>query len=129
MRSETRYVDCGVAELAFEGSYCLAAGQLHADVSLIIVLIIVQFDLPDLSAQGNDVRAVPDEFERGGLVQSPRDNGESTMSIDLEQLAGIRICWRALRAAGREVALCQGEAAFCAEFNIHEEPTSAGNLG
>lgn len=48
-------------------------------------------NLPDLSAERYDVGRPPDEFERGRLVQTPDDLGEPTLSIDLEQLAGVRV--------------------------------------
>src|SRR5688572_1613733 len=78
-------------------------------------------NLPDLSAEGDEVGGPPDEFERGRLVQTLLDNGEPTLSIDLEQLAGVRVRWRTIGIAGREFALCQGEEiATRAELHVHE---------
>ena len=55
-----------------------------------------QPDLPDLSAQSDDVGVPPDDLERGGLVQMPRDRGEPSVSVDLEEPARVRVRRRTL---------------------------------
>ena len=47
-------------------------------------------DLPDLPGEGDDVRGVPDELERGRPVQTVRDDGEGAVPVDLDERAGVR---------------------------------------
>jgi hypothetical protein len=61
-------------------------------------------DLPNLSGEVDDIRGVPDELERGRPVQRFRDDGEGTVSVDLDERAGVRQC-RRTRIAARPVAL------------------------
>ena len=77
-----------------------AARRLRATFSV----ITTQVDLPDLSAEGDDVRIPPDELERRWLVQSPRDRSEPVIG-EPQQPAGVRVRRRSLRVAGREVTL------------------------
>src|SRR5215207_4499020 len=60
-------------------------------------------DLPDLPAKGDDVGRLPDELERGRLVQPLGDDGEGAVPSDLHQGAGVRQRGRALRVPGQEV--------------------------
>src|SRR5205823_10177087 len=47
-------------------------------------------DLPDLSGEGDEVRGVPDELERGRPVQAAHDDGECAVLVDLDERAGVR---------------------------------------
>ena len=47
-------------------------------------------DLPDLSGEGDDVRGIPDELERGRPIQTVCDDGECAVPVDLDELAGVR---------------------------------------
>src|SRR5947207_7592942 len=47
-------------------------------------------DLPDLSGEGDEVRGVPDELERGRPIQTVRDDGEGAVHIDLDERACVR---------------------------------------
>src|SRR5215204_4820383 len=48
-------------------------------------------DLPDLPGEGDNVRGVPDELERGRQVQTIRDDGEGAVPVDLHECAGVRL--------------------------------------
>src|SRR2546426_12635188 len=79
-------------------------------------------DLPDLSGEGNDVRGVPDELERGRLVQGMKDVGEGAVPVDLDECAGVRQCRSSRRAADREDTLREGiKTVAGAEFHVNEE--------
>jgi hypothetical protein len=47
-------------------------------------------DLPDLPGEGDDIRGIPDELERGRPVQTVHDDGEGAVRVDLHERAGVR---------------------------------------
>src|SRR5947207_9021270 len=47
-------------------------------------------DLPDLSGEGDEVRGVADELERGRPVQTAHDDCECAVPVGLDQRAGVR---------------------------------------
>ena len=53
-------------------------------------------DLPDLPGEGDDVRGVADDLERGRPVQPVDDGGEGAVPVDPDERAGVRLRRRAL---------------------------------
>src|SRR6266571_2162440 len=47
-------------------------------------------DRPDLPGEGDHVSFVPDELERGRLVQTLHDHGKGAVPVDLGERAGVR---------------------------------------
>src|SRR4029077_5794240 len=47
-------------------------------------------DLPDLPGEGDHVSFLPDELERGRLVQTVHDHGKGAVPVDLDERAGVR---------------------------------------
>src|SRR4030095_14438506 len=78
-------------------------------------------DLPDLSGEGDEVRGVPDELERGRPIQAICDDGERTVPVDLDERAGVRECRRTRIAAHREDALRESVETAAAKFHVNEE--------
>src|SRR3954453_22763666 len=69
-------------------------------------------DLPDLSAHGDDVGRVLGDLERDGPVQPVGDHRERAVTVDLEQLSGVRYGGGSRAAAERPGALGQGVQGF-----------------
>src|SRR6266571_4464736 len=51
---------------------------------------LVVVDPPDLPGEGDDISIVPDELERGRLVQTLHDHGKGAVPVDLGERAGVR---------------------------------------
>ena len=47
-------------------------------------------DPPDLPGEGDDISIVPDELERGRLVQTVHDHGKGAVPVDLDERARVR---------------------------------------
>ena len=47
-------------------------------------------DHPKLSGEGDHVSFVPDELERGRLVQTVHDHAKGAVSVDFDERAGVR---------------------------------------
>jgi len=85
-------------------------------------------DLPDLPAEGDNVRGGPDELQRGRPVETVGDDGEGAVPVDLHQGAGIRQRGRTRRAAGPN-ALGEGvQRAAAAKLHVNEQRTARGHL-
>ena len=78
-------------------------------------------DLPNLSGEGDEVRGVPDELERGRPIQAVRDDGEGTVPVDLDECAGVRQRRSSRRAADREDTLRESVETAAAKFHVNEE--------
>src|SRR5207247_3951199 len=83
-------------------------------------------DPPDLPGEGDDISIVPDELERGRLVQAVHDDGEGAVLVDLDERARVRhrkISNRVERAVREGV-----ETATAAKFHFNEEGDAGGYL-
>jgi hypothetical protein len=78
-------------------------------------------DPPDLSGEGDEVRGVPDELERGWPIQAVHDDGEGAVPIDFDQRAGVRQRRRTRRVADREDTLRESVETAAAKFHVNEE--------
>src|SRR6266436_850801 len=86
-------------------------------------------DLPDLSGEGDEVRGVPDELERGRLVQTVHDEGEGAVPVDLDERAGVVLRRSSRRAPDREDTLREGvETVAAAKFHVNEEGGARSHL-
>ena len=86
-------------------------------------------DFPDLSAERDNVRRVPNELERRWLVQTLRDNGEGAVLVDLHQGAGVRQRRSTRLVADLKVTLRQGiESATATKFHVDDEASAGGHL-
>ena len=84
-------------------------------------------DLPDLSGEGDEVRGVPDELERGRPVQTVHDDGEGAVPVDLDERAGVR--HRITRVNIRvDRAVREGVETAAAKFHVKEEGGAGGYL-
>src|SRR5512133_3786940 len=84
-------------------------------------------DLPHLSGEGDEVRGVPDELERGRPVQAVHDVGECAVPVDLDERAGVRhrITWVNIRV---DRAVREGVETAAAKFHVKEEGGAGGSL-
>ena len=84
-------------------------------------------DLPHLSGEGDEVRGVPDELERGRPVQTVHDDGECAVPVDLDERAGVR--HRITRVNIRvDRAVREGVETAAAKFHVKEEGDAGGYL-
>src|SRR5688572_3101729 len=56
-------------------------------------------NLPDLAGDGDHVGGVPDELQRGRLIQTVEDDGEGAIRVYLHERAGIWLRWSTLKGA------------------------------
>src|SRR5260370_1847544 len=83
-------------------------------------------DLPDLSGEGDDVRGVPDELERGRPVQAVHDDGECAVCVDPDERAGVRQRRSSRRAADREDTIRESVETAAAKFHVNQQAGAGG---